>query len=198
MLGGGMLRLRQIAWRLKQSIKTRQRIDGKVRLHLGCGRDYWPGWVNVEISPSAMCDLRLDFTLIRERYPDNSIAEIAMIHSLSYLRLWQARELLADLYHLLKPGGRLVIELPDLVKCARKALESEDNPVEYMEAVRGLYAFGIDQIERREMFIPYAFGWAGSHLKRELEQIGFSQVLLCEPQTHGPRPWRDTRIEATK
>lgn len=121
-----------------------------------------------------------------------------MIHSLGYLRLWQARELLVDLYQLLEPGGRLIIEQPDLIKCARKALESTDNPIEYLEAVRGLYAFGLDQIERREMFTPYAFGWSEMHLKKELERIGFSQVMPYNPLTHGPRPWRDMRIEAVK
>jgi hypothetical protein len=186
------------ARKIKRMWLTLPPSDREVRLHLGCGQDYWPGYVNVDVGADALCDLRMDFTRIDERYPHSSVVEIALIHSLSYLRLWQARDLFTDLYRLLQPRGRLVIELPDLAKCARKALADEGNPSEYLEAVRGLYAFGIDQIDHREMFTPYAFGWSSWHLKQELEKIGFNQVIVCDPQTHERRTWRDTRLEAVK
>ena len=192
------MKLRSIFKKHKINIFTKKKKDGKIRLHLGTGEDYWPNWVNIDSSPNAVCDLRMDFTQIRERYDDNSIAEVAMIHSLSYLRLWQARKLFVDIYTLLLPGGRLIIELPDLAKCAIHALKNENNIGEYLEAVRGLYAFDMNQIENCDMFTPYAFGWAGWHLKKELEHIGFVQVMLSEPRTHGPRSWRDIRVEATK
>lgn len=172
--------------------------DGKTRLHLGCGQDYWSGYVNIDSSPNAESDLCADFLGLRAHFADGSVAEVAMIHSLGYLRLWQARELFADLHRILEPGGRLTVELPDLAKCAAKALESEQDVPSYIEAVRGLYAFGMDQIESREMFTPYAFGWSAWHLRRELELAGFRDVRVLEPRTHGPRPWRDSRIEAVK
>ena len=187
--------------RLRLRFKFRSSVapDGQVRLHLGCGQDYWPGYINVDSSPTALCDLRLDYTQIAELYPVDSVAEIALIHSLSYLRLWQARDLLASLHRILVPGGRLIIELPDLSKCAQAALErSEHDLNNYLDAVRGFYAFDLEQIGRKEMFAPYAFGWSGWHLKYELEQIGFREVFLSEPQTHDRRDWRDTRVEATK
>jgi hypothetical protein len=195
---GMIMRLIHLARKIRRRLFMRARPDGKVRLHLGCGGDYWPGYVNVDISADAVCDLRMDFTRISELYSRNSVAEVVLIHSLSYLRLWQARDLFVDLCRLLEPGGRLIIELPDLAKCARKALASESNVADYLEAVRGLYAFGMDQIENREMFRPYAFGWSGWHLKLELEKVGFQRVTLHDPQLHGQRVWRDMRVEATK
>lgn len=172
--------------------------DGKVRLHLGCGGDYWPGYVNVDLSPNGACDLQMDFTRIGEIYPSNSVTQVALIHSLSYLRLWQARDLFADLYRILEPEGVVVIELPDLGKCARKALECRTSKAEYLEAVRGLYAFDMEQIERKEMFTPYAFGWSSWHLEQELSEAGFCHITITDPKTHGQRVWRDTRIEAIK
>src|SRR5438132_1706036 len=100
-----MLRLKASLRRFKHNFLVPARPDGKVRLHLGCGQDYWPGWVNVDAGPTAVCDLRADFTRVRDLYSDNSISEIAMIHSLSYLPLWQARELFRDLFSLLEPNG---------------------------------------------------------------------------------------------
>lgn len=195
---GMMQRTRRIVAKLRRRIMPPRRMDGRVRLHLGCGTDYWTGYINIDSSPQADCDLRLDFTRIAEVFGDGSVSEVSMMHSLSYLRLWEARDFLVDTYQLLEPGGRLVVELPDLLKCARRALESAGNLDEYLEAVRGLYAFDIGQIERRERFTPYAFGWSAEHLRVELERVGFSSVSILEPQTHGRRVWRDVRVEATK
>jgi hypothetical protein len=186
------------ARKIKRAWRAPSIADDKVRLHLGCGQDYWQGYVNVDMSVDALCDVRMDFARIGERYQDNSVTEIALIHALSYLRLWQARDFFIDSYRILQPGGRIIFELPDLAKCALKALACEDDLGEYLEAVRGFYAFGMEQIDRREMFTPYAFGWSSWHLKKELEKVGFRQVIVCDPQTHERRTWRDTRIEAVK
>ena len=172
--------------------------NAEIRLHLGCGNDYWPGYVNIDIDPNSACDVQMDIMRIGENYPANSVTEISLIHSLSYLRLWQARDLFATLYQILKPGGFVVIEFPDVSKCARKALESKEARTEYMEAVRGLYAFDMEQIARKEMFIPYAFGWSGWHLEQELKEAGFRKIAISDPTTHGQRLWRDTRVEAFK
>lgn len=169
-----------------------------MRLHLGCGRDYRPGYVNVDADRRADSDVCLDFAEVGAAFSNESVSEVLMIHSLSYLRLWQARDLFRVLRRLMQSGGRLIIELPDLAKCARMALDSEAQPESYLEAVRGLYAFDLDQIASRAMFTPYAFGWSAWHLKAELEQAGFRDVRVCDPQTHERRLWRDTRLEAIK
>ena len=72
------------------------------------------------------------------------------------------------------------------------------DPAAYLEAVRGLYAFDLDQLEARVSYTPYAFGWSSWHLVLELERAGNGGVRVLDPATHGPRPWRDTRIEAVK
>ncbi len=189
---GIVRRLRRAAYRVRRTASR------PLRLHLGCGGEHWRGYVNIDADPSANSDLRLDFIDIESAFPPATVAEVVMIHSLSYLRLWEARDLLAALGRLLEPGGRLVIEVPDLSKCARRALETEGDVAGYLEAVRGLYAFDLDQIARRAAFVPYAFGWSSWHLTLELERAGFRDVCVRDPQTHDGRVWRDTRIEAVK
>ena len=169
-----------------------------VRLHLGCGPDYWKGYVNVDVDPAANSDLCIDMTEIGAAVRDGSVSEVVMIHSLSYLRLWEARDLFSTLVRLLQPGGRLTLELPDLAKCARRALDSDGDLDAYLEGVRGLYAFDMGEIARRRPFTPYAFGWSAWHLTRELEQAGFRDVIIRDPETHERRVWRDIRIEAIK
>ena len=121
-----------------------------------------------------------------------------MIHSLGYLRLWEARTLFRDVFAILERGGVLVIETPDLGKCMGLALRCEADEIPYLEAVRAIYGFGAGHEQRRERFQPYAFGWAGWHLRKELLEAGFSKVSLLPPQQHDARVLRDIRVEAEK
>jgi hypothetical protein len=198
-----MIRISTVLGRAKRRIKSvvarrRNKAHPSNRLHLGCGSDYWEGWVNVDTDPRVGCDLRADFTEIGGHFESESVAEVAMIHSVSYLRLWQARDLFREIHRILAPGGRLTLEFPDILKCATRALECGSETDDYLEAVRGIYAFDMEQIQKRATYTPYAFGWSVWHITVELRRAGFVEVCAEEPQTHGPRPWRDSRIVATK
>ena len=169
-----------------------------LRLNLGCGGVNLPDHINVDSSAGAAADLLMDFSRIADVYPAGSVAQIQMIHSIGYLRLWQAQDLMRDLYALLQPGGLLVIETPDLSKCGKVVGEAAGDVARHLEAVRAIYAFDLAQDRRREPYSTYAFGWSGWHLRRVLEETGFREVRLLDPLTHGCRAWRDTRFEAVK
>jgi hypothetical protein len=185
-------------WRVR-SVPARGAYRGKtgLRLHLGCGVQRLEGYVNIDADPSARADVFLDFKDLRFCFRGGSAREILMIHSIAYLNLWQARDLFLQFRTLLAPGGKLVLETPDLEKCVAKIREAGEersfNPA-YLEGVRGLYAFGLEQMEAKRDYRPYAFGWAAWHLKEELETAGFRDVRILEPLTH--EPWRDVRVEA--
>ena len=166
-------------------------------MHLGCGSTYLDGYVNIDASLNAHTDLCADFRRIDKVFAADSLSEVLMIHSLGYLNLWEARDLFRLLYRLFESRGKLIIELPDVINCARKILESAESEADYLEGIRGFYAFGMDQIETRDKYTPYAFGWSAWHLKKELEDAGFREVMHLQPETH-ERTWRDMRIEACK
>ena len=202
MLRSLILQLRRQNRKLNRSIwvtslkKLRQR--SPLQLHLGCGQEHWDGWINLDIDVDSAADFVLNFRDVKKLFGECTVDKVAMVHSISYLRLWEARELFGDLHAILKNGGQLVLEFPDIAKCAGMLISNEGSISEYLEAVRGIYAFGMDQIQRRESFTPYAFGWSAWHMKNELESVGFSTVNTRDPQTHGQIIWRDIRIEAFK
>ena len=60
-----------------------------VRLHLGCGRDIMPGWVNVDHVALPGVDVIADLdACARTRLPfeDDSVGEIRMSHVLEHMR----------------------------------------------------------------------------------------------------------------
>jgi hypothetical protein len=188
--------------RYAQVSRAAQDFHGRkgLKLHLGCGSKNLPGYVNIDGYPGAKADLYLDFKQIGAAFSEGSVAEALMIHSISYLNLWEARELFRELHRLMEKGGLLIIESPDVSKCARKMLEAGTAKVfnpEYLEGVRGFYAFGLDHMSSKSSYTPYAFGWSDWHLRQELLEAGFRDVSITEPQTH-EKGWRDLRVEARK
>lgn len=168
-----------------------------LRLHLGCGTNHLAGWVNIDISENSKADRVMDFQTVKNHFKKQSVSEVMMIHSISYLRLWEARDFFLDIFSLLSDNGKLTLEFPDIVKCS-KVIAGENKIENYLEAVRAFYAFDMGQIKNRDNYQPYAFGWSAWHITRELKKTGFSKIIVKDPQTHGPILWRDTRIEAIK
>jgi hypothetical protein len=170
---------------------------GDVKLNLGCGPMHLDGYINIDADPCACADFYMDFCTVGRAFEKQSVSEVLMVHSLSYLNLWQARDLFATIFSLLRPQGRLVIELPEIENCARKLLESSGDLTQNIEGLRGIYAFDLSQIANKTPMTPYAFGWSDWHLRQELADAGFSSIETHPPQFHG-QPWRDIRMEAVK
>ncbi len=170
-----------------------------IKLNLGCGNMYLNGWINIDISKDVKSDLCIPFTEINIHFEENTIDEILMLHSISYLNLWEARLFFKEIFSLLKKNGKYVLEFPDIAKCSKYLIENKNyNLNKYLEAVRGIYAFDLDQIRNQEKYTPYSFGWSSEHLIIELKKIGFSKIIIENPKSHGELLWRDTRVVAIK
>lgn len=178
-------------------LKKKKSFKEPLKLHLGCGTVYMKDFVNIDVSSDSVADKVSDFRNIYKLYPSESVSEILMVHSISYLRFWEALDFFRDCYQLLKEGGILILEFPDIEKCATKIIQSKNDYPNYIEAVRGFYAFDLEQIQRKENFHTYAFGWSSWHIKEELKKIGFTKVVCTQGILHN-HIWRDTHVEATK
>ena len=81
------------------------------KLHLGCGPNRKPGWLNVDLSMPA--DLALD---LREKFPfpDNSFSVIYSEHFFEHIDYpVAAGNFLAECFRVLKSGGLIRIGVPD-------------------------------------------------------------------------------------
>jgi ubiquinone/menaquinone biosynthesis C-methylase UbiE len=156
-----------------------------MRINLGAGDKYWPGFVN--------CDAYSDVDVRCEAYPmpfaTDSADELWAIHLLEHLHRKDVGAALTEWFRVLKQGGRLVLELPSLDKIAQLIVLGEKN---LRMTVMGL--FGDPRDEKPGMMHHWA--WSQAELIEVLTGVGFERVTFPDPAFHILE--RDQRVEAYK
>jgi predicted SAM-dependent methyltransferase len=85
-----------------------------IKLHLGCGSVHLKDHVNIDIQDWAgACDIVADATNL-EMYPDGSVDHIFSHALLEHIPPWNTMKALQEWYRVLKPGGTIRIDVPDL------------------------------------------------------------------------------------
>jgi hypothetical protein len=97
-----------------------------LKLNLGCGPKNWhmKGYTNVDlVDPDAdiNCDAR-DLS----RFKDGSCSEVVASHLVEHFNPYELPKIFAEWYRVLKPGGKLIMELPDIYQCCKDIVEQID------------------------------------------------------------------------
>ena len=95
-----------------------------LRLHLGCGPRYLDGWVNVDRWAPDRKDLAAD--LLALPFRPGTVDEILASHVIEHFTRAGAPLVAAHWASLLKPGGRLAVECPDLEQVCRRFVEADE------------------------------------------------------------------------
>ncbi len=156
-----------------------------LRLNLGCGKRRYPGWINIDASNS---DLDCDVGSVP--LPDGCASEIMLIHVVEHIWRTQVPAAMREWYRLLAPGGRIVLELPDAMKCARNMVAGMSEQY----GRQGLYG---DLTVEHEHHL-HKWGYLPSEVIKLLREAGFIKATETLPQFHGKRKSRDMRIEALR
>lgn len=173
----------------------------RLRINFACGRQVLDGFFNVDAirHPKAPRDPELihavEFDrdgMVRNPLPldDGCADELHAMHIIEHVREWQAPHLVGEWLRLLKPGGRLIVECPDLEKAAKNLLSG-------MDKQWWLFPFYGDG-SFKDPFMCHLFGYTPKSLARLLSECGFVKIEEKPPQTHGARLNRDMRMEARK
>ena len=193
------------------------------KLNIGCGNVPLQGWVNIDKyyypgSEYELTDQRAvdawekadgsvweygDATALD--FPENYFDEVMMVHCLEHLDMGQGSRAIMEAHRVLKPGGTLDIEVPDLLKaCALMPTvhvthEGNNQP---WHRVMGLL-YGTDGSDGEGQY--HLCGYTQEYLRFKLEERGFKDIKNIPVgfghgnDGHGhAEPEYDFRLRATK
>lgn len=170
-----------------------------MKLNICCGRQVLEGWTNIDVvvSPLAKRPPEILASALAIPLEDGCADEIMVIHGFEHFYKWDAAKALIEWRRLLRSGGRLILELPDIFKCCKNVVTGYTingrSPDEF--SMWGLYGDPRSEDE----FMGHHWGWTPHTLRKFLQEHGFRDIIDAATQWHPTgRINRDMRIEATK
>src|SRR3954471_1802678 len=99
-----------------------------IKLNLGCGDKILPGYLNVDVAqkragkqPDIVCDVR-SLEPIDDEYAD----EVLAVHVVEHFWRWEVVGVLREWTRVLKPGGLMILECPNLKSACEEFLRDPD------------------------------------------------------------------------
>ena len=96
-----------------------------IRLDVGCGPFKREGFTGVDIDPTCNPDIVAPMWAIP--LPDSSVDVLYSSHALEHVSKFEVMPTLSEWRRLLKPGGLMTIEVPDLAWCCQNWLWRRSN-----------------------------------------------------------------------
>jgi SAM-dependent methyltransferase len=178
-------------------------MGGPIRLDLGAGHKHEDGWVRVDFAVDRKkCTMQGGVTStgkplipdveadLRELpFPDDYADEARAIHVIEHFHVWEAKKVIKEWMRVLKPGGTLAIECPNLDKII--ALFAVPNIPPHM-TYWGLY--GDPRLEDPLMMHKWCF--TERMLGGLMDECGLVDIRGEVPRFH--QPIRDMRLVGVK
>lgn len=128
-------------------------------------------------------------------YDDGVADEILAIHVVEHFYFWEAAPLLTEWKRVLKPGGWIALETPNLVKCAVNLLTFLTSADQKTVVQMGMWGFYGDP-NWRDPAMCHKWGYWPESLAGMLHHVGFIDIDEQPAEFH--QPARDFRMVARK
>lgn len=169
-----------------------------LKLNLGCGDKILPEYVNVDVvesrrgmRPDVVCDLH---ELI---FPDNSADEILSVHVIEHFWRWEVLDILREWVRVLKPGGKIVLECPNLQSaCEAFLADPVAHAREDQSGQRTMWVFYGDPAWK-DPYMNHRWGYTVHSLGEIMMQAGLMDIRQ-EPAQFKLREPRDMRVTGKK
>lgn len=174
--------------------------EHEMKINIGAGKQTWHDFFCVDAEPHPKATRPLDLIYFFEfkgeklvkplPLPDECATEVHNYHFIEHVYAWEAPAVIKEFHRLLKPGGKLVLECPDIIKCAWNLIRGEKDQM----CMWGLYG----DWGHKNPLMMHKHGYSPDSMTKLLTRSGFQSIKICNPKTHGGRVKRDMRIEAIK
>ena len=130
---------------------------------------------------------------------DGSVDAILLVHVVEHFVRWEALKMFEQYFTKLKPGGKLVMEHPDLDKCIEWYLRGREAP--HIDTPLGALNMGFTQFYGNQWdkldYETHRYVWTKAEMQQVLEAIGFRiEHISNDAQYH--QPGRDMFVIAVK
>jgi len=179
-----------------------------LKLNLGSGKMIKPEYLNIDVdiitrkieskkySGKYTTDIVGDIRNLP--FKNESFEEIICFHVIEHLYYTNGVQMLKDIYSLLKPGGKAIIEAPDILGLYWYWIEGwggrKEPSVEGL--IQGIYGNEPQRIERGHHTM-HKWGWTKCICANHMIEIGFEIVHTGIGMSHGMGR-RDFRVEGIK
>jgi len=145
----------------------------KIKLNLGCGQVYKPGYINIDKFDDSVADKICDIGDLP--FKSNSVDLIEASQLIEHFDYIHCKYILSEWFRVLKPEGKLILETPDLEKTFKKFVSSDLRT----QKITLQWIYGIDSLG-----MQHKTGFTFELLKDLLQEIGFEKISREEPKTH--------------
>lgn len=134
------------------------------KLNLCCGDDKREGYLNCDVKDS---DHNMDISDGFILFPEDTFVEVLFRHALEHFRPEIGMRLLSEIHRILKPGGRVVVHVPDYQLALEDSVRGYNLYPNCAPAIHRIY--GLSTSEHQ----IHKWGYTVETLKSVLTQVGF-------------------------
>ena len=147
-----------------------------MKLHLGCGKRYFPGWVHIDIANYEHIDHNVSIYPL-DMFEDNVADIIYASHAFEYFDDAEAEDVIKDWHRVLKYNGTLRLAVPDF----ESLIDVYKSTGDLQRIIGPLYGrILIDD----SSYLYHKTAYDFAKLQRLLLKLGFSEVRRYD--------WRET------
>jgi len=161
--------------------------DGKIRLNIGCGNMILKDWINVDLhNPKA--DIKGDAR--KMPFEDNYADYLWASHVIEHLHFYDGQTAIKEWKRVLKPGGTIAIETPNLIELCKYFLES--NEITRIDLYNAFFSSGWEPGQAHLfLYTPTQLGWT-------MKEIGFKNIRQTYAFRYIGQEFRNLRMEGEK
>jgi predicted SAM-dependent methyltransferase len=138
----------------------------KLKLNVGCGKNFEPDYVNIDLYEDVIADKKM--SALNLEFDGNSCQKLKAIHLIEHLGLYQSIYALSEFFRVLEPNSTLILETPDLERAFKIYLSSDyEQKKDILSWIYGLPHKGLD----------HKFCFPSKLMYEILEKIGFESII---------------------
>lgn len=147
--------------------------DGKVLLHIGCGKRYSPEFINIDAQPFAHVHIVTDDISSLDDFPDGTVDLVYMCHTLEHIKRDNLKNVLLEMKRILKAGCVLRLSVPDFDRLIEVYNDSDKDINAISRQLMGGQA---------DKYSAHYCVFNRRYLSDLLREAGFGKVVSWDPE----------------